>query len=217
MRNIRFVCKLDFMRKIILSIAVMFASATLYAHNHSSDNDPAAAALLGRLSHFVKQLGRYEAVFDMRVGDYVAKGSFLVDADSYYIEVGQAEVYCDGKARYEVDNEREEVNIDNVDSKSRNILDNPTRCFDFVGSDYRAEVVSSGEKTSTIKLLSNDKSDEGEIYLTIDNQTARPMSIEYRLYDDIFEVAILSIAKTKSSPAKFDRSRYRTCEIIDFR
>ena len=119
--------------------------------------------------------------------------------------------------RYEVDNEREEVNIDVVDASSRNILDNPTRCFDFVGSDYRATVVAQDEKQITLKLVSTDEKVEGEIFLTLDAATFTPKEIEYHLYDERFNVKILSLAKTKSSPAKFDRSRYRNHEIIDFR
>ena len=58
---------------------------------------------------------------------------------------------------------------------------------------------------------------EGEIFLTLDAASKAPQQIEYRLYDEIFEVKITSLAKSKSSPAKFDRSLYRDYEIIDFR
>lgn len=201
------------MRKIISLSLLLVLGLTAVAQ---TAND--AKNVLTGLKQYIAKLGRYEAAFALQAGDYKDEGRYLVDGDTYHIVVGNiAEVYCDGKVRYEVDNEREEVNIDVVDASSRNILDNPTRCFDFVGSDYRATVVAQDEKQITLKLVSTDEKVEGEILLTVDAATYTPKEIEYHLYDERFNVKILSLAKTKSSPAKFDRSRYRNHEIIDFR
>ena len=201
------------MRKIISLSLLLVLGLTAVAQ---TAND--AKNVLAGLKQYIAKLGRYEAAFALQAGDYKDEGRYLVDGDIYHIVVGDiAEVYCDGKVRYEVDNECEEVNIDVVDASSRNILDNPTRCFDFVGSDYRATVVVQDEKQITLKLVSTDEKVEGEIFLTVDAATFTPKEIEYHLYEERFNVKILSLAKTKSSPAKFDRSRYRNHEIIDFR
>ena len=201
------------MRKIISLSLLLVLGLTAVAQ---TAND--AKNVLAGLKQYIAKLGRYEAAFALQAGDYKDEGRYLVDGDTYHIVVGDiAEVYCDGKVRYEVDNEREEVNIDVVDASSRNILDNPTRCFDFVGSDYRATVVAQDEKQITLKLVSTDEKVEGEIFLTLDAATFTPKEIEYHLYDERFNVKILSLAKTKSSPSKFDRSRSRNHEIIDFR
>lgn len=201
------------MRKIISLSLSLVLGLTAVAQTANDAKD-----VLAGLKQYIAKLGRYEVAFALQAGNYKAEGRYLVDGDTYHIVVGDiAEVYCDGKVRYEVDNEREEVNIDVVDASSRNILDNPTRCFDFVGSDYRATVVAQDEKQITLKLVSTDEKVEGEIFLTVDAATFTPKEIEYHLYDERFNVKILSLAKTKSSPAKFDRSRYRNHEIIDFR
>lgn len=203
------------MRKII-SLSLLLVLGLTAVAQAAADAD--TKDVLARLKQYIAKMGRYEAAFALQAGDYKAEGRYLVDGDTYHIVVGDiAEVYCDGKVRYEVDNEREEVNIDVVDASSRNILDNPTRCFDFVGSDYRATVVAQDEKQITLKLVSTDEKVEGEILLTVDAATYTPKEIEYHLYDERFNVKILSLAKTKSSPSKFDRSRYRNHEIIDFR
>ena len=201
------------MRKIIsLSLSLVLGlTAVVQAAAATKD-------VLAGLKQYIAKMGRYEAAFALQAGNYKAEGRYLVDGDTYHIVVGDiAEVYCDGKVRYEVDYEREEVNIDVVDALSRNILDNTTRCFDFVGSDYRATVVAQDEKQITLKLVSTDEKVEGEIFLTVDAVTYTPKEIEYRLYDERFNVKILSLVKSKSSPSKFDRSRYRNYEIIDFR
>jgi outer membrane lipoprotein-sorting protein len=201
------------MRKIISLSLLLFLGLSAVAH--TADN---AKGVVADLAQYITKLGRYEATFKLQVGDYVADGRYMVEGNTYHIIVGSAaEVYCDGKVRYEVDKEREEVNIDVVDASSRNILDNPTRCFDFVGSDYRATVVAQDEKQITLKLVSTDEKVEGEIFLTVDAATYTPKEIEYCLYDERFNVKILSLAKPKSFLSKFDRSRYRNYEIIDFR
>ena len=147
------------MRKIIsLSLLLIMGLTTV-----AQAADDAKGVLVG-LSQYIAKLGRYEAAFKLQVGDYIADGRYMVEGNAYHIVVGSAaEVYCDGKVRYEVDKEREEVNIDVVDASSRNILDNPTRCFDFVGSDYSAIVVERSEKQVTLKLVSTDEKVEGEI------------------------------------------------------
>ena len=201
------------MRKIISLSLLLVLCLTAVAQAAADTKD-----VLAGLKQYIAKMGRYEAAFALQAGDYKAEGRYVVDGNSYHIVVGDAaEVYCDGKVRYEVDNEREEVNIDVFDALSRNILDNPTRCFDFVGSDYRATVVVQDEKQITLKLVSTDEKVEGEIFLTVDAATYTPKEIEYHLYDERFNVKILSLVRTKSSPAKFDRSRYRNHEIIDFR
>ncbi len=201
------------MRKIISLSLLLFLGLSAVAQ--TADN---AKGVVADLAQYIAKLGSYEAAFKLQVGDYVADGRYMVEGNAYHIVVGSAaEVYCDGKVRYEVDKEREEVNIDVVDASSRNILDNPTRCFDFVGSDYSAIVVERGEEQVMLKLVSTDEKVEGEILLTLDAATYAPKEIEYRLYDERFNVKILSLAKSKSSPSKFDRSFYRNYEIIDFR
>lgn len=200
------------MRKISILLLSLFASLNLAAQEQT------ASVVLDALSQYITKLGRYEAAFTLQVGDYEADGRYMVDGSAYHIVVGStAEVYCDGKVRYEIDKEREEVNIDVVDASSRNILDNPTRCFDFVGSDYVAEIVARDAKSLTLKLVAADEKVEGEIFLTLDAVSNAPQGIEYRLYDESFNVKIISLAKSKSSPAKFDRTNYRDYEIIDFR
>lgn len=155
--------------------------------------DDEAQTLLRRTADYISLLGRYTARFGITAGEYASQGSYTVDGDAYYIEVDGAEVYCDGKTRYEVDNGRREVNVDSVEGASRNILDNPTRCFDFVGTDYDAGVSSRTASETTLHLRSRDASVEGDIYLTVETATGRPRHITYVLYDDRIEVAVESL------------------------
>lgn len=179
--------------------------------------DDGAQTLLRRTADYISSLGRYTARFGITAGEYASQGSYTVDGDAYYIEVDGAEVYCDGKTRREVDNERREVNVDAVESSSRSILDNPTRCFDFVGTDYDAEVTSSTASETTLHLRSRDESVEGDIYLTVETATGRPRHITYVLYDDRIEVAVESLEPSREAVLRYDAKRYSDYETIDFR
>ncbi len=200
--------------RIFIRVAVC-AAALLPTAVLAADDD--AQALLRRTAEYVASLGRYEARFEITAGDYSAEGCYTVDGDAYYIAVDRAEVYSDGKSRYEVDNDRREVNVDDVDTSSRNILDNPTRCFDFVGTDYDAEVTSSTDTEATLRLRSRDEAVEGEIYLTVDRATGRPRHIAYVLYDDRIEVEVTGLGSSREAVRRYDGKAYGGYETIDFR
>ena len=173
--------------------------------------------LLRRVAEYVKALGSYDAAVDVSADDYKASGSYSVAGDSYYIKVGEAEVYADGKTRYEVDHSRKEVSIDVVDLESYNALDNPTRCFDFVGEEYTSEIVKESDGKSVISLVSQDEDAEGEILLTVESATGKPLSIAYILYDDRIDISIKSITPRKEAIPTFQKGAFKGYDMVDFR
>ena len=198
------------MRSFFVIIFSLLSIATASADERSQ-------AVLRGVAEYVRALGSYDAVFTVVAGDYQTMGHYSVAGDNYHIVVDQAEVYADGKVRYEVDHDLQEVNIDEMDVASRNILDNPTRCFDFVGNEYASMVHTEIGNDLTLVMRSNDTTLEGDIYLTVDKQTSRPRKIVYVLYDDRIEVTIVSLVRRKTEVEKYNASRYRDYEIIDFR
>lgn len=199
------------MRKLLLILVafIMLHSMALA--------DEGATEGVKRVKAYVEKLGRHEVRFNVLAGELIYVGQYHVDGDSYYIQMDNVEVYSDGKVRHEVDNERKEVSIDVMDSESRNILDNPTRCFDFAESEYRSEIQSRKDGELTIFLRATDTDVEGDIYLTIEEKSGKPRKIVYRLYDDEVEVTIDSIVSVKQPLKKFSKSQYKGYEIVDFR
>ena len=169
-----------------------------------------------RVAEFINKLGNYEVKFKIEAEGYEASGNYAVAGDCYHIVLPQAEVYSDGKTRYEVDHERREVNIDVVDLSSRNVLDNPTRCFDFVGEEYKVSIEEHTAQQTTLCVVAAKDAFEGEIYLTADS-AGRPLELKYKLYDDIIRVKIESITARKSKLPTFSKSAYKDYDIIDFR
>ena len=190
--------------------AVLLPTAALAA-----DDD--AQTLLRRTADYISSLGRYNAQFEIAAGEYSSQGSYAVDGDAYYIEVDGAEVYSDGKTRYEVDNTRREVNVDDVDTSSRNVLDNPTRCFDFVGTDYDAAVTERTDASTTLRLRSRDEKVEGEIFLTVETSSGRPQRVVYVLYEDRVDVKVTHLESVRRGVRRYDPKAYDGYETIDFR
>lgn len=176
-----------------------------------------ARSVLRRTAEYVKSLGSYEASFELTSGDYSTAGSYSVAGDAYYILVGPAEVYSDGKTRYEVDNSRKEITVDEVDAASRNILDNPTRCFDFADTDYEFAIESRDGGAVTLLLRPSDPDAESTIHLTVDESTGRPVRIVYALYDERITVRILALSHTAKPVKRFGLQSYRGYETVDFR
>lgn len=198
------------MRKIFLVVVAVLFSAVAFAQSEVD-------AMLGKLDKYIDNLGAYKIAFTLTSEGYTSDGYCLVSGDSYYIGVGKSEVYADGKVRYEVDGERKEINVDAVNIKSHNILDNPTRCFDFVGEDYSAEIIKREANQVVIHLSGNDIIEEGDIYIAVDKTTGKPLSILYTLYDDKAFINIVEVKSDTTPIKKFSKSAYKGFEIIDFR
>lgn len=195
------------MRKSLLSIVAIFVMAFAWA-------DVPAVLLLGKMAMLFKDLGRYEVSFSISAEDYNAVGEYSVDGDNYYMRLFNTEVYSDGNVRYEVDNERREINIDMVNLESHNVLDNPTRCFDFVGDNYSSTLLQGG-KESLIALRS--KSIDGEIRVRVKTSEARPLAVSYLLGSEQIDVEIMSIKRVATPIKRFAQSNYKDYEVVDFR
>lgn len=96
-------------------------------------------------------------------------------------------------------------------------MDNPTRCFDFVGAEYRSEWVSEDGRTVTLHLRSSDEAVEGDIYLTVGQASGQPEKIVYVLYDDRIEVDVKKIESRKGGVKSFREADFRGYDIVDFR
>ena len=152
-------------------------------------------------------------------GDYEARGSYVVEGDSYYLVLGDAEVFADGAVRREVDNRRREVTVTEVDTASRNILNNPVRAFDFLGSEYTPSLVSEADGRAVVRLTpaAGNDSPAGDVTLTVDTATMRPRSLSYDYDGEQVLVNVLEVAPLAGHVRRFDRKNYADYEFIDFR
>lgn len=204
------------MKRFIVFIFTLLSATNLWAQ----DSD--AKALIGRLSDQVRSMENYEVEFMVKSGDQQIKGYYAVSGEKYYISIGEAEVFCDGSARYEVNPQNKEVTVDAVDNKSHNILTNPTRAFDFIDGEFNFAMVGTNADVATVKLTSTaENAALGVIFVAIDTATAHPRSLTYDVDGDQIAVEIASfdemVGMVDISMFTFDKNNYRGYEIVDFR
>ncbi len=176
------------------------------------------ASWLERLRTAVKSFGEYEVRFELTTtDDYAAAGSYRVAGDRYLISMPQGRVYCDGRARYEVNDASREVVIDAVDASSHNLLDNPVRAFDLVGEQYDVRTVAEQADRITLRLTPRGEGALTTIELTLDKRSALPVSVVYGAEDLQIRVKIVSFAKSATAFPAFRRADFSGYEWIDFR
>ena len=208
----------DFFRSGVPAAAASPASSAAVAALAPSA-DGRAAEILEKLAAGFRALGAYGVTFEVSSDEYTTRGRYAVEGENYYIAVGEAEVYCDGKIRYEIDNRRREVTIDDVDTSSRNLLSNPAHAFDFIGTQYAPSLVSDAGGRAVVRLTptSADASPAGEILVTVDTAAMRPESLRYDYDGEQVGIAVLCVAPLDTPLKAFSKGDYKGYEFIDFR
>lgn len=175
--------------------------------------------LLAQLADGFRAMPAYSVRFEVVADDSAVKGGYSVQGEAYYLQLGDAEVYADGATRYEVDNRRREVTIVEVDTASRNILDNPVRAFDFLNSAYRAELLDERDGEADILLTPTGDAPAvaGAVTLTVTTSPVRPRLLAYDFDGERITVAITGISPLQTPLRRFDRAAYANYESIDFR
>ncbi len=200
------------MRKGLLILTwLLLLGAKAYADNRS-------AQLLTALEEKIESLGNYRVNFSIDASASHFEGYYRVAGEAYYIRLGDAEVYCDGRVRYEVDPIRKEVVIDWVDTESRHILGNPTRAFQLLDGEFDHQTHSEVAGVVTLQLLSRQE-DSGieRAYLQLDATTGIPRSLSYDWDGERLTVVIDQLMHDSESLPSFDAMAYSEFETIDFR
>lgn len=192
-----------------LSALLTLLSLPCFASSRSSE-------LLGGVERYVASLGGYRVDFLVDIQGSQIEGYYEVRGESYFLKVGAAEVYCDGKVRYEVDPEKREVIIDNVDPSSRNILANPTKAFRLLDSGYTHQLLSEQQGSATVRLEPATKS-QGVIDLKIRTSDMQPLSLNYNADSQQVSIRVNSIASSSTPLKSFSSKLYPSYELIDFR
>ena len=138
-------------RKFFIFHCLFFIAVLFCGILQGNAAQPRATEILERLAAGFRAMDGYGVKFGVVSGDYEARGSYVVEGDSYYLVLGDAEVFADGAVRREVDNRRREVTVTEVDTASRNILNNPVRAFDFLGSEYTPSLVSEADGRAVVR------------------------------------------------------------------
>jgi hypothetical protein len=145
-------------------------------------------------------------------------GYFMVEDDSYYIQLGKMEVYSDGKLRYEVNNERKEVTEDRVNLSSRDLLTNPTRAFEFVEEEFTASISENIHNGVILKLEPKQSADITAVYVSVVWRDGRivPLSIKYDYDGEEVAIALIMSDVTSAIMPCWSRSDYMSYDMVSF-
>lgn len=199
------------MKRSVLLLAALFAVFSVQA-----DNRP--QAVLKQLTAALGALEGYSVVFEVHTDGDVVPGYYEVSGDNYYMHVNGQEVYGDAEFRYEIDPDRKEVVIDRVDLTSHNLLNNPTRAFDFIDGEYAASLLNEKGSTAVIRLTPlRIQSAVGQIDVEVDTARSLPTAVIYEIDGDRVRIDIRSVTVHEASPRTFDAENYAGYEWIDFR
>lgn len=180
-----------------------------------------AAQILGDVSRKFQALKRYSVEFEVTLPDGKTSGEYAVDGEAYQLTVGIAEVYSDGKVRYEVDKQHGEVVVTENDTKSLHLLDNPVRAFDFLTQDYSASLLREEGIRAFIGVKYQGKTSEEEaleeMTLEVDVEALQPLAVEYNYEGDKVQIRVKKMTLLTTPLPHFKKEEYSDFEWIDFR
>ncbi len=178
-----------------------------------------AEEVVAALSAQMRALEGYEIGFEVAMGEYRGTGSYFVSGDSYYLVMGDNEVFADGSTRFEVSNSRREIIVGETDAASRSLLDNPVRAFDFLDSEYVPSLLWERDGATAVQLTpaAGSGAPTGNITLVVATASLRPQSIVYDFDGGQVTVRILRFGPFAGPLRTFDRAAYPDYEWIDFR
>lgn len=206
------------------TVAQMTVARTTAAQTAAAQQSPAGTAAAGEgwldaLARTMK--GRYAASFTMQMqGAEPVEGYYAVDGDCYYMTLGVSEVYGDGKLRYEINNERKEVTEDRIDTASVDLLNNPTRAFDFVDRKFSVSVEERSPREAVIVLRplgGDDPLTEIRIDVRRTERGVEPSGMEYDFDGDRISICLGSLVFGSGVEVRrWDAGFYRAYDMISF-
>ncbi|MBQ3043218.1 MAG: hypothetical protein IJD53_02060 [Alistipes sp.] len=148
-------------------------------------------------------------------------GYYIVDGDSYYLQLGVMEVYSDAKLRYEINNERKEVTEDVVNLESVDLLTNPTRAFNFVDDEFDASIVEQNAEGATLRLVPKDELlgiSDIRLVLRRDGATVMPTDVSYDYEGYVVDIELHVVDTQDTSLPRWAerKANYRAYDMVSF-
>jgi len=208
---------------------ILFAIALLLALPAISQNDPAAKALLDKVSKKFKGLttvqGNYSLTVTTRAGKPAGKksGQIFVKGAKYKITEQSMQILCDGKKVWKYEPAANEVSVSAVDNSSSAIT--PQKLFtNFYDKDFlyklNGPVTVNGKKVQEIEMTPTDKRKSFyKVYVYIDE--AQSMIVSSKIYENSGNIYNYSISNLKTNAAladnlfAFDKAKYPGVEVIE--
>lgn len=205
------------MKKLTILIIALATSVASFAQE--------GGEVLGQMAAKMAAMSQGYAIrFEVRMPgiDSPSQGHCIVSGEKYTIAIDDLMQGCDGRVLWMVNPTTREVTLDRPMPQSHNLLENPTKAFDFAAELFGVE--SCTHEAAMIHLILTPK--EGvlagveRIHLVIDSATMLPSSLSYDFAGAELAIIIADIAPHTASDSDFvisPEEQYPDYEIIDFR
>lgn len=180
------------------------------------------AEVLRQVGEKMGAMGAYRIDFELEMAgaEKNSEGYCVVDGESYVIAIDGLKQGCDGATLWVENGTNQEITLDNPNTESRSLFDNPTRAFDFAEELF--EVVTFQEQSATewrLILRPAEGVLDGIEYvvLDVDKRSLLPTLLGYDMAGVGLYVNILKINSVTTSPEEFKVAPKEGYEMIDFR
>jgi len=206
---------------IIFSLAVLSVSA--------QKNDPAAKALLDKVSANFKSLKSVEANYNLTVTNRAGKtagqksGQLFLKGTKYKITESTMEIISDGKTQWRYEPDANEVTVSKVDNSSDGIT--PQKLFtNFYDKDFLYKLNGAskvnGKAVKEIELTPTDKRKSFfKVYVYVDE--AQKMIVSSKIFENSGNVYNYSMTNLKTNAALadnlfvFDKAKHPGVDVIN--
>lgn len=144
------------MNRFLSILALLMTSVFAFAQGNVAKNDPAAKAILDKVSAKFKTFKSVQAGFNLQIENASGKvlgskkGTVYMKGAKYRVNITGQEIYCDGKTMWSYDQAANEVQVSSVDLSSGALT--PQKLFsNFYDKDFLYKL--NGEKKVGTKVL----------------------------------------------------------------
>ncbi len=211
------------MKKLLL-VALAFLSLQSFAQN-----DPAAKALLDKVSAKFKSLTTVQANYSLSVTNRSGKpagkktGQIFLKGQKYKITEVSLQLYSDGKTQWKYEPAANEVTVSAVDNSGQVIT--PQKLFtNFYDKDFlyklNGPVTIGGKKLQEIEMTPTDKRKTFfKVYVYIDE--TQNMIVNSKIYENSGNIYNYSLSNLKTNAPLadnlfvFDKTKFPGVEVIE--
>lgn len=214
------------MRKAALIIVALLLGVQVFAQ------DSKAKSILENFNKSMRSHPSIDIRFTFTSDDEVNNivetkdGRILSKGDAFKLVMDELEVYSDGKTKWTVMHDVDEINVQEVDPDSYDMLDNPVNFLTVSNKDfkysYKGSTIIGGKAMEKIEFEPKDKrAAYSAIELRIEQSTLYPYEVNYIGKEgENYSVRIKSFipnAKIEDIQLVFNEPSYGGYEIIDLR
>jgi outer membrane lipoprotein-sorting protein len=219
------------MKKFYILLAFAMIVTAAGAQTNPTKNDPAAKAILDKVSAKFKTFKSPQASFSYQVENAqgkvlsTKKGNVSMRGSKYHVTMSGLEIFSDGKTSWSYDKSSNEVTVNGVDGGGSTMT--PQKLFtNFYDQDFfyklNGEKKMGGKTVQEIEMTPTDKTRPfHKVYVYVDKAATTIYSAKFLEKSGNRYSYTISALKPNATVSEadfaFDKKRYPGVEVVDLR